>query len=340
MARLYDRVLAEGLRGLQEGGWPRFRSAMRDSTVLMIQNVADYYESTKGLSKFLPDGEKWVAVTPEQRWSMDDFPNLAPPLESAWYDFRLTFGSARIEFGVAKASFTVEPGEVVCPADGFPPESNLDPSVGDMRISFPTGGWMVRATVVEKQTTSRPAYAAGQWLYGVHKDGSPWETPGDPTTLEPGSPFSVPWVTDVYRSLYKGQIEDDWAFTKLVTENLTRQALYPTLLADSFMHCKNVESRDVSPPKPLSKKWEKKHGRPQVTYKVLDIDPMKKTLESEGGASESGLKKALHICRGHFAHYPEGLFNRGEPETVWKPQHVRGSTEAGAVVKDYNVKSP
>jgi hypothetical protein len=71
---------------------------------------------------------------------------------------------------------------------------------------------------------------------------------------------------------------------------------------------------------------------------------MKKVLETEGDIKHNGLKKALHLCRGHFAHYtPEkGFLGRplSEPLTIWKPAHVRGSASEGIVTKDYKVKAP
>lgn len=117
--------------------------------------------------------------------------------------------------------------------------------------------------------------------------------------------------------------------------------LNPTLLTLSFMHCRNVKVRQVCPPPKLSKKRQKKTGQPLLTYRVLQIDHMKQTLEQEGHVSSEGLKKALHICRGHFASYGrdgKGLLFGKHTTTVWIPMHVRGNAEEGIVVKDYDVK--
>lgn len=117
--------------------------------------------------------------------------------------------------------------------------------------------------------------------------------------------------------------------------------LPPTLLTLSFMHCRNVQVRTEVPPAPLSKKHERKTGRPLLRYRVLQIDHMKQVLEHEGHASIEGLKRALHICRGHFATYGKdgkGLLFGKHVATVWIPMHSRGSIEAGVVVKDYDVK--
>lgn len=119
---------------------------------------------------------------------------------------------------------------------------------------------------------------------------------------------------------------------------------YPALLAISFMHCKNVKIPPQEPIPKLSRAFQKRHGRPLLRYHTLEIEPMKKVLETEGEIGKNGLKRALHLCRGHFATYtPEkGMLGRklDAPVTVWKPAHVRGSASEGIVAKDYSVKAP
>ena len=107
------------------------------------------------------------------------------------------------------------------------------------------------------------------------------------------------------------------------------------------MHCRNVKVVEGVPPPKLSKKHEKKSGRPLVHYHVLKIDHMKTVLEREGKASTEGLKKALHICRGHFATYGQdgkGLLFGKHAGRYWIPMHVRGKAEQGVIVKDYDVQ--
>jgi hypothetical protein len=124
---------------------------------------------------------------------------------------------------------------------------------------------------------------------------------------------------------------------KLV-QGIIDAALINVYLAMSFAHCKNVSLVEHStPPKVAAKRA--KAGKPVgVTYKTLVIDGMKETLRTEGGIQQNGLKKALHICRGHFATYTADrpLFGK-VVGTVWKPMHTRGTKERGEVVKDYKV---
>lgn len=107
-------------------------------------------------------------------------------------------------------------------------------------------------------------------------------------------------------------------------------------LGFSFMHCKNVTQSEV--PIECSRKWHQHQGIPVLKFRTLNINPMKEALRAEGGIETNGLKKALHICRGHFANYSEEkpLFGKYAGQ-FWKPSHVRGSIEQGAVVKDYQV---
>ena len=118
----------------------------------------------------------------------------------------------------------------------------------------------------------------------------------------------------------------------------------PILLTLSFMNCKNVKVVDNEPAQKLSKAFQKRRGIPLTTYKTLEIEPMKKVLQTEGGIEHNGLKRALHLCRGHFATYtPEkGMLGRPleHPVTVWKPAHVRGNADNSVVQKDYKIKAP
>jgi hypothetical protein len=117
--------------------------------------------------------------------------------------------------------------------------------------------------------------------------------------------------------------------------------MVPAYLALCFLNCKNVTLREEAPPEKLSRAHEKRHGKPLTRYHVLDIEPMKQVLRTEGESEKTGLKKALHICRGHFADYREGqgLFGKYHGR-YWVPMHARGAIGEGVVAKDYAVKAP
>lgn len=116
----------------------------------------------------------------------------------------------------------------------------------------------------------------------------------------------------------------------------------PVFMAISFLHCKNVAIEDAPfiGPRQQRRALERK-GIKQAKFKTLVIEPMKQVLKTEGGIETNGLKKAMHICRGHFATYSEDkpLFGKYSG-TFWRPAHVRGNADNGTVYKDYKVKAP
>lgn len=113
-----------------------------------------------------------------------------------------------------------------------------------------------------------------------------------------------------------------------------------TMMTISFCHCRNVVLPAISPPKTLSIKHQKRHGRPLVKYHEVVIQPIRRLLDSEGNKQTEGLQRALHICRGHFKTYQaRGLFGK-LAGTYWWPSHARGNPSAGIRVTDYRSLSP
>ena len=126
-------------------------------------------------------------------------------------------------------------------------------------------------------------------------------------------------------------------------ERDTANALFlPVIMTLGFMNCKKgVAYRDIAPDPQINKE-RRKHGRkPFLRYSTIEIDGMKQVLRTERGIETNGLKKALHICRGHFATYADSMLGRklDSPITVWRPSHIRGSAKHGVVVSDYVVKA-
>jgi hypothetical protein len=129
--------------------------------------------------------------------------------------------------------------------------------------------------------------------------------------------------------------------------SLVRQFGLPIFTAFAFCHCKNVrriENEGRYPSRQMRRAAERKGEPPPTRFYTIEIDPMREVLKREGQVETLGLKKALHICRGHFAEYGDEfgkgkLFGRYEGR-FWVPAHVRGSAESGMVGKDYAVKAP
>jgi hypothetical protein len=128
---------------------------------------------------------------------------------------------------------------------------------------------------------------------------------------------------------------------QMLIESLGWLAMNIFNIASAFMSCKNVTLIENQPPRHERRQRERERKPPLTKYYTLNIEPMKKILRTEGKSEEVGLKKALHICRGHFAHYmpDKPLFGKVSGR-FWIPAHVRGSAEAGEIKKDYRVLSP
>jgi len=110
------------------------------------------------------------------------------------------------------------------------------------------------------------------------------------------------------------------------------------LLTLSFMHCKNVVLKTIAPSPKLNRARVKRGNPSLAVYKILEIHPVKRILESEGDIQHAGLKKALHICRGHFKDYTIGRGLFGKVHGVfWWDMALKGSQEAGTILKDYDV---
>lgn len=109
--------------------------------------------------------------------------------------------------------------------------------------------------------------------------------------------------------------------------------------ANSLIHCKNVKLTESNIVKKLQTKKRKKKAF--FHFNTIIIDAMQATLRSEGNSHKTGLKKALHICRGHFATYTAEAPLFGKiTGTFWKPMHVRGHKQEGVVIKRYQIKAP
>ena len=131
----------------------------------------------------------------------------------------------------------------------------------------------------------------------------------------------------------------EWPPTEL-TEPIST-AIFTAALTLSFLHCKNVVLKTEAPPEKLNRAYQKRHGKPLSRFHTLEIEPMKQVLRTEGKSEETGLKRAIHICRGHFADYSDGkgLFGKYHGR-YWIPAHVKGTKSEGIVMKRYNVKAP
>jgi hypothetical protein len=148
--------------------------------------------------------------------------------------------------------------------------------------------------------------------------------------------------TILHQSIAKHKLETSRTFGYDVKYEVSPMAYtYPVLFANSLAHCRNVEVRD----RPISRQQRRmaeRTGKPVTVYKELVIDAFRKQVRYESEESgDNEIKRAIHICRGHFATYTDAspLFGR-VTGTFWKPMHVRGHKEIGEVKKTYKVDPP
>lgn len=186
-------------------------------------------------------------------------------------------------------------------------------------------GWSVRCRYVWSTRSGRPFWAPAEFIFTVLPDGhmGPLCSVG---VLDEGTFAEVLKGSDVS--------EED---TDAIVGGFSI-GVYPFLQAICFLHCKNVSARKIVPSIAL-RSSRQRSGRPIYSYSVLEISAVTKTLESEGGLGASvSLGRALHVCRGHFKDYRDGLGLFGRFKGIyWWDQALRGSIDHGVHIKDYSI---
>lgn len=299
--RLLDKLLTRRIAHEHELHLPTVMQLLNDSQLVVADNVSEYYAKTR------------LTVDPEA----SDFPNVMLPFDLTFVDMK-AYGYRELgsidELGVllkmtepqsTPPSFLTKHPELVAPEVKAHLVAVCFLGYKDGTLDMPVTTFL---PVGEDYRVIDNSDKAGMRFYFK------------PNRTFPG-------------------LSEDVAYNFCLS--VLSAAMPRALLTISLMHCRNVKVLTEIPPPKLSKKHEKKSGRPLIKYRVLQIDHMKQVLEREGHASTEGLKKALHICRGHFKHYGrdgKGLLFGKHTATVWVPMHTRGDLEEGVVVKDYNVK--
>ncbi len=286
---------------------------VRNAPVFCCDSVAEFY-----------------AESEKEIWHDSDFPNVAPPFKA----FTLEWNAPQEWNGVQKDSGEIFRGQqaLVCVALDVTKESlnRLDlwrQVLFGAREKIPVG--LDMDCINEWISQSRWIVCMSPWVCSYDHDGA---------MLWMGVrlfQFTKPDGSCIRRILYgpgahnyasKQSLEDLWS------------TWHVAALALSFIHCKNVRRVDATDELGPTAKWLRRTKAPEIRYHVLDIGTMRTVLRTEGNSDETGIKKALHICRGHFAKYTEEnpLFGKYVGQ-FWRPDHTRGSFERGAVIKDYAV---
>jgi hypothetical protein len=253
--------------------------------------------------------EYWLAGTPQEEWEWrTDFPNLAPPFERFWIETRAI---GRIVSGKTVQQFT--------PAlrgwGAYVKARELRNAAGLRR------GWVEHFLLIGERTSQGRFVPIGERRFIL-------DATGQVAEASDGGPA----ITDAHLTRSGEFLE--------LSKHLVSLLCMPLALAICFMHCRNVELVSRDPDEKLSRQHRRKHGRPLLRYHILGIEPVRRVLADEGDAEEVGLRRALHICRGHFKDYRQrGLFGKHRG-IYWWSDFVRGDVTTGLVVKDYAVGSP
>lgn len=318
---LYDRIMT-----LKGPTWTEIKSVMRETQVFDVSNVAEYFFNG----------------TNQEHWDYyDDFPNVAPSYPMMWFEYRMP--------------------EYVLNETGRHKARNMFKHIGAVSIGYPAEAWKYVSAALSPRVNTQLVDIPPdtKWL-------AVWDLVGQTEKCRL-------WKADIYMPImrcyvpiredgtvagktegFKGMIlhpdlltflsgeKDVAAIPQQVLEDLTSLMydLYPIFLAQSFLHTKNTVVDKLDPPVHVSNKHKQKTGNSLVSYHVLNIMPMREVLRSQGHADKTGLRKALHLCRGHFKNFKDrGLFGKYKG-LFWWEAHIRGSKEHGLALKNYKVGGP
>lgn len=326
MSRLYDRVVTEGCQPLTAGRLAAHGGQMRDEDVRR--------EVEARLAR--PASERELDRLVAASVGHTETKVVGPRLDPAKLDDAIVVAGDDVARYFAEFPAGTDLGDVVSsvapPFPRFFVEFDGAPNpfgLGAWGVLFEErhhdgDSWLVAGTLFEEWRRGKPIGPVITWLLPLTADGR--LQPGDEEGR--GAIFVEPLDPDLVPDEIFLQFGD--SLTQLVG---------PALLTISFMHCRNVDVRPVDPPAKLSRKAERRRGRPLSRYYVLEIEPMRRVLELEGGAGTQGLRSALHICRGHFKTYTDTAPLFGKlTGTYWWESFVRGSPEEGLVEKDYRLR--
>lgn len=336
MSRMIDRFRAFGTslfdyraQTMRYTPWAHFAAQLSAGyEVVAIDNVAEFF----------------LAEHPQEVWDLEaDFPNLAPPFSPFWMEYRPPSRIYSAECGI-QAAPPIWTGALFhafdLTADTIPDSTVLRPGAWQLlqplcrahgiRWAYNIGLFFEKH---KGQPLVGPTAVALLFLQG---DGTPVpravhdQLLGRPDGLADEAPIS--FLTAIPPEALPGEQREYF------TGELCAR-LYPCFFALSLMHCKNTELIRHDPASAPKRSATRRtyRGAPRFTYSTLDIHPMRQVLKKQGGSDTHGLKRALHICRGHFKDYRgQGLFGKYKG-LYWWDAHVRGAVASGIALKDYAV---
>jgi len=324
--RLFDEI--------RSSYWDRLGPAMQakflEAERFTADNVTEYY----------------FALTDQENWDVEHFPNIAPPFPTFWIETRkpskitteiadhpLPWQPAEpahrrpVRWGIL---FNVVPKETLLPNPDPNSPANASIYTLDHLSQFK---WVVHSILFldMEETGVHPSWA---WTVPIREDGSIHRL-YDLVLNQLISGFSYSLRPEIMNLVkYGGQ---DGAMRYRSARAEAHAYFHPLLLTLVFLHCKNVSTQTERPDHKLRIR-RAKEGKTLHTYRTLDIKPIARMISEARKPGESGIQQALHRCRAHFKTYTEDkpLLGKAVGTYYWSDQ-LRGSSAKGTRVKDYNV---
>ena len=320
MTRLIDKLLQEKFTN------PNIKKtvkALKTADVIVIDNVSRFF----------------FEVSPKNDWEFKDFPNLAPPFQSFFMEFKapshVNINGKLTETPSHNRSLEIGCLFTVIDSTNLPDDIDSELLLSHKKISQEIDFRWTYACVPFLRRMNRTLEPVCAWTFMVDSTGKiSLDKKGEPV-------FSTAALRKDVISLMMQTHGISENNAKEYLTGMSSFVLDPCLLALSFMHCKNVTIDRNVQSAALIKSYQRKHGKPPVRYYTLNIEPMKAVLRTEGNSEKTGLKQSLHICRGHFKDFSKGkgLFGKYKGLYWWDSQ-ARGSVSEGVVDKDYAIKAP
>ena len=246
--------------------------------------------------------------------SASDFPNIAPPWDNAWYEFKIP--------GTDKSFGCLQSGGRTY-AEGYEDFYNdIGKIFGNVELGEIVPSYMTYSSLFCFSRSEQTFYPDIYMLQVLDADGRAIHNGKGTAVLRLGEGWDklnqVGFGLDLPKVMY---------------------SLYLVVMFGiSLIHCKNTKLvKNKIDPKEQQRRI-RRNLSPITRYYTLDITPMNKIVTSAMRESGGNFANALHICRGHFKDYSKGggLFGRNKG-LYWWNQQARGTKAAGEVVKDYSV---
>lgn len=281
------------------------KDLLKKSIIFKIDNVADYI----------------FCQLPKDKWSLkEDFPNIAPPFEIFWMEYNVP-KYTNINGNIEKTPKNLDG------IFGFLVAAQ-ELSIDDAKSTNTNAKWVLNIKMFYKRTILGERGFSDikiMKMVGVKSDGTL-------ATVNYNGEVKDFITTVAGKETFESAIID---FDDI--KNLGTEMTFPVFLSLSFLHCKNVEIVENNRGR---KKTHNKNREYSDKVYTLKINPIRKILDDTAKKHKTGIKQALHICRGHFKDYSKGggLFGKYKG-TYWWPSYVRGNDKYGTIDKSYEINT-